>query len=99
MAPLSSIFFNKLLANDLDKLKIPVGGDQLTRVRLQGAKACQDGALTAADRLEHMEPIIVEMFHTLQDLLEIEKYLMKLMINMVFFKQLIHVHSLNMPVF
>uniref|UniRef100_A0A8W8NTK5 DUF6589 domain-containing protein n=1 Tax=Magallana gigas TaxID=29159 RepID=A0A8W8NTK5_MAGGI len=57
-------------ANDLDKLKIPVGGDQLTRVRLQGAKACQDGALTAADRLEHMEPIIVEMFHTLQDLLE-----------------------------
>lgn len=83
----------------MDKLKIPVGGDQLTRVRLQGAKACQDGALTAADRLEHMEPIIVEMFHTLQDLLEVEKYLMKLMINMVFLKQLIHVHSLNMPVF
>lgn len=46
-----------------------------------------------------MEPIIVEMFHTLQDLLEVEKYLMKLMINMVFLKQLIHVHSLNMPVF
>ncbi|OWF51396.1 hypothetical protein KP79_PYT24309 [Mizuhopecten yessoensis] len=57
-------------ACDLDKLKVPVGGDQLTRVRLQGAKAVQDGALTAVDRLEHLEPIIVELFHTLQDLLE-----------------------------
>ncbi|XP_061190846.1 uncharacterized protein LOC133198962 [Saccostrea echinata] len=57
-------------ACDLERLKVPVGGDQLTRVRLQGAKAIQDGALTPTDRLEHLEPIIVEMFHTLQDLLE-----------------------------
>ncbi|XP_062576937.1 uncharacterized protein LOC134238840 [Saccostrea cucullata] len=57
-------------ASDLDDIKVPVGGDQLTRVRLQSAKALQDGALTATDRLEHLDPMIVEMFHTLMDLLE-----------------------------
>ncbi|XP_076090697.1 uncharacterized protein LOC143062794 [Mytilus galloprovincialis] len=55
---------------DLDKLQVPVGGDQLTRVRLQGAKSLRAGAFTAEDRLEHLTPIVVEMFHTLQDFLE-----------------------------
>ena len=56
---------------ELDGLKVPVGGDQLTRVRLQGAKALRAGALTPEDRFEHLEPVIVEMFHTQQDLLEV----------------------------
>lgn len=56
--------------NELDCVRVPVGGDQLTRVRLQGAKALKAGALTAEDRLEHLDPIIVEMFHTLQDFIE-----------------------------
>ncbi|CAC5418716.1 unnamed protein product [Mytilus coruscus] len=55
---------------DLDNLQVPVGGDQLTRVRLQGAKSLRAGAFTAEDRLEHLTPIVVEMFHTLQDFLE-----------------------------
>lgn len=28
-----------LLANELERLQVPVGGDQLTRVRFEGAKA------------------------------------------------------------
>ncbi|XP_033748132.1 uncharacterized protein LOC117333109 [Pecten maximus] len=55
---------------ELDHLQVPVGGDQLTRVRLQGAKNLVAGALTPKDRLEHLYPVIMEMFHTLQDLLE-----------------------------
>lgn len=57
-------------ASDLDDIKVPVGGDQLTRVRLQSAKALQDGALTSTERLDHLDPMIMEMFHTLMDLLE-----------------------------
>ena len=56
---------------DLDNLRTPVGGDQLTRVRLQGAKDLRARSLTAKDRLEHLNPIVVEMFHTLQDFLEV----------------------------
>ncbi|WAR02013.1 hypothetical protein MAR_008571 [Mya arenaria] len=52
---------------DLDEMKVPFGGDQLTRVRLQGAKALRAGAHTATERFNHLHPIIVELFHTLQD--------------------------------
>ncbi|XP_052807443.1 uncharacterized protein LOC128236553 [Mya arenaria] len=55
---------------DLDELKVPFGGDQLTRVRLQGAKSLRAGAHTATERFDHLHPIIVELFHTLQDFLE-----------------------------
>ncbi|CAC5402478.1 unnamed protein product [Mytilus coruscus] len=34
------------------------------------AKSLRAGAFTAEDRLEHLTPIVVEMFHTLQDFLE-----------------------------
>lgn len=66
-----TFWFKSLTASDLDNLKVPVGGDQLTRVRLQSAKALQDGALTSTERLDHLDPMIMEMFHTLMDLLEV----------------------------
>ncbi|XP_013409173.1 uncharacterized protein LOC106172813 [Lingula anatina] len=64
-------WFNKAhRGSELSKVQVPVGGDQLTRVRLEGAKNLKAGALTKTDRLEHLNPIIIEMFHTRQDLLE-----------------------------
>ncbi|XP_021372556.1 uncharacterized protein LOC110462743 [Mizuhopecten yessoensis] len=56
---------------DLENLLVPVGGDQLTRVRLQSAGTLRAGAHTAQERLEHLQPVICEMFHTLQDFIEI----------------------------
>ncbi|KAL4220323.1 hypothetical protein ACF0H5_020730 [Mactra antiquata] len=56
---------------ELDQLRVPVGGDQLTRVRLQGAKSLRAGAHTQSDRFDHLYPVIIEMFHTLQDFLEV----------------------------
>ena len=55
----------------MENLNVPVVGDQLTRVWLQGAKALRLGAFTAKDWLEHLNQVIVEMFHTLQDFLEV----------------------------
>lgn len=42
-------------------------------MRLQGAKALRAGALTREDRFDNLHPVVVEMFHTLQDLLEVIK--------------------------
>ncbi|XP_067664403.1 uncharacterized protein [Haliotis asinina] len=56
--------------SELETLQVPVGGDQLTRVRLQGAKALREGTHTVQSRFDQLEPVIVEMFHTLQDFLE-----------------------------
>lgn len=56
---------------DLDSLLVPVGGDQLTRVRLQSSRTLRAGAHTAHERLEHVQPVICEMFHTLQDFIEV----------------------------
>jgi len=64
-------YANIFQGGDIEDLQVPVGGDQLTRVRLQGAKALRDGSLASTDRLEHLNPVIVEMFHTLQDFLEV----------------------------
>ncbi|XP_069125349.1 uncharacterized protein [Argopecten irradians] len=55
---------------ELEDLKIPIGGDQLTRCRLQGAKSLRAGAHTQQERFEQLYPIIIELFHTLQDFLE-----------------------------
>ncbi|XP_062598648.1 uncharacterized protein LOC134260084 [Saccostrea cucullata] len=55
---------------ELDKLQVPVGGDQLTRVRLEGAKALRRGTHTAVERFEQLNPFINELFYTLQDFLE-----------------------------
>ncbi|XP_062588566.1 uncharacterized protein LOC134250228 [Saccostrea cucullata] len=55
---------------DLEKLKIVVGGDQMTRCNLQSAKNLRRGCYNQTERLEHLHPIIMEMFHTLMDFLE-----------------------------
>ncbi|XP_063438320.1 uncharacterized protein LOC134719246 [Mytilus trossulus] len=57
-------------AAELDTLQIPVGGDQLTRVRLQGAKTLRAGAHTKQERFDQLYPMVIELFHTLQDFLE-----------------------------
>ncbi|XP_033738894.1 uncharacterized protein LOC117326312 isoform X2 [Pecten maximus] len=57
-------------AGDLDDMYVPFGGDQLTRVRLEGAKALRDGAHTRNERFDVLYPVIIEMFHTIQDFLE-----------------------------
>lgn len=55
---------------ELDKLQVPVGSDQLTRVRPEGAKALRKGAHTAVKRFDQLNSFIIEFFHTLQDFLE-----------------------------
>ncbi|CAC5402623.1 unnamed protein product [Mytilus coruscus] len=57
-------------AAELDTLQIPVGGDQLTRVRFQGAKTLRAGAHTKQERFDQLYPMVIELFHTLQDFLE-----------------------------
>ncbi|XP_061170356.1 uncharacterized protein LOC133179673 [Saccostrea echinata] len=57
-------------ASELEGLQVPVGGDQLTRVRFQGAKALRAGCHTIQERMEQLNPIIIELFHTLQDFLQ-----------------------------
>lgn len=52
-------------------MKVPVGGDQLTPERLQWAKALRSGAHTSLERFDNLSPMIVELFHTLQDFLEV----------------------------
>ncbi|CAC5424308.1 unnamed protein product [Mytilus coruscus] len=54
-------------AAELDTLQIPVGGDQLTRVRFQGAKTLRAGAHTKQERFDQLYPMVIELFHTLQD--------------------------------
>ncbi|XP_050405827.2 uncharacterized protein LOC126821449 [Patella vulgata] len=51
-------------------LNIPIGGDQLTRVRLEGAKMLLAGSHTRIERCENLSPVVIEFFHTLQDFLE-----------------------------
>ncbi|XP_052268325.1 uncharacterized protein LOC127869710 [Dreissena polymorpha] len=46
-----------------------VGGDQLTRVRLDGAKSLQLRAHTKEERFENPCPVVVEMFHRQMDFL------------------------------
>lgn len=65
------ILYFFLLANELERLQVPVGGDQLTRVRFEGAKALRDGCHTVQERFDQLNPIIKELFHTLQDFIEV----------------------------
>ena len=58
----------------MDKLEeagVVVGGDQLTRVRLEGARRLRSHAPNPLKRLEHFHPIVTEIWHTKQDLLEV----------------------------
>lgn len=62
-----------LTGAELTNLRVPVGGDQLTRVRLQGAKFLRAGCHTATERLEILYPVVVKLFHTVMDFLEVKK--------------------------
>lgn len=54
----------------LRKFGVPVGGDQLTRVRLQEAKNIRCLSVTPERRLDDLHPIVCEMWHNKQDFLE-----------------------------
>ena len=66
--------FNELITGNADilhKYGVPVGGDQLTRVRLQEAKTLRSLSVTPEKRYDHLHPIVCEMWHSKQDLLEV----------------------------
>ena len=50
---------------------MPVGGDQLTRVRLQEAKNLRTLSVTPEKRYDDLYPIVCEMWHSKQDFLEV----------------------------
>ncbi|XP_053386739.1 uncharacterized protein LOC128550851 isoform X2 [Mercenaria mercenaria] len=54
----------------LNKFQVPVGGDQLTRVRLEEAKNLRTLATTPRKRFEDLQPFVIELWHTKQDYLE-----------------------------
>ncbi|KAJ8299422.1 hypothetical protein KUTeg_023482 [Tegillarca granosa] len=54
----------------LEKFKVVTGGDQLTKVRFDGAANLRLLSPTAAGRLDHLKPRICELWHLKQDFLE-----------------------------
>ena len=58
--------FVATVSNEADQQcsEIPFGGDELTRIRAQKAKYIRCGGHTNADRLEHVNPILIENWHT-----------------------------------
>lgn len=54
----------------LHKYRVPVGGDQLTRVRFEESKNLRTLATTPAKRFEDLHPFVIELWHTKQDYLE-----------------------------
>lgn len=65
------MYYSIFKAEELETLQIPVGGDQLTCVRFQGAKGLRAGAHTRQERFDQLFPMVIELFHTLQDFLEV----------------------------
>ena len=55
----------------LEDKKVLLGGDQLTRVRLQGARGLREHADNPVERYDHLDPVVIEMWHTKQDLLHV----------------------------
>ena len=55
----------------LAKVRVPCYGDQLTRVRLAGAKDLRAGCHTANDRLDHIHPIKVAHWHCKRSFLKV----------------------------
>ena len=59
------------IGDDYDSTKVTLGGDQLTRVCFDSAKHLRGGSETPTQRLEQLHPVIEELFHVEQDLLEV----------------------------
>ena len=57
----------------LAKVKVPIFGDQLTRVRLAGAKDLRAGCRTPQDRLDHLYPYKIVDWHTKRSFLKVSK--------------------------
>lgn len=55
----------------LAKVRVPCFGDQLTRVRLAGAKDLRAGAHTPQDRLDHLYPYRIVDWHTKRSFLKV----------------------------
>ncbi|XP_070532786.1 uncharacterized protein [Ptychodera flava] len=54
-----------------DKVKVHIGGDQLTRDRFSGAKRLRIGGATAMERFDHLSPITFEFFHMQMNYLQV----------------------------
>lgn len=50
------------IEGELDKLQVPVGGDQLTRVRLEGSKSVRKDGYNAVKKFDHLNYLIIELF-------------------------------------
>ena len=59
-------------SDPLQNVRIPCFGDQLTRVRLAGAKDLRSGCHTPRDRLEHIHPVRIVDWHTNRSLLKVQ---------------------------
>ena len=55
----------------LDQHKCILGGDQLTRKRLQDCKKLRNLAPDPLRKFVHLQPIVIELWHMKQDLLEV----------------------------
>lgn len=56
----------------LSGIKIPCFGDQLTRVRLAGAKDLRAGCHSAKERLDHLYPFCIVDWHTKRSYLKVQ---------------------------
>ena len=57
----------------LEKYRVVTGGDQLTKVRFAGAINLRLMSPTSTGRLEHVQPVVCELWHLKQDYLEVIK--------------------------
>ena len=63
---------NQTPAHDsISSTKVPCYGDQLTRVRMTGAKDLRAGSHTAADKFEHLHPFRIVDWHTKRSFLKV----------------------------
>ena len=60
----------------LHGIRVPIFGDQLTRVRLAGAKDLRVGWHTAQQRFDHLYPICIVDWHTKRSYLKVKSVTM-----------------------